>query len=142
MRGGALPPALLCVALGLALAFAPRQGWRPSLNALAVTAIALAAPVPPGWLEGVFLGCWMSLAASAATVHLPALLRRGLLPAPGLGVTGERCHGRENLCGLLCKLDKNCIKVKLSGTTVEVCCDECAQKLKEAQASAGVPRKG
>jgi hypothetical protein len=41
-----------------------------------------------------------------------------------------------------CKLDKNCIKVKLSGTTVEVCCDECAQKLKEAQASAGVPRKG
>ena len=31
-----------------------------------------------------------------------------------------------------CKLDENAIKVKLSGKTVEVCCDECAQKLKEA----------
>jgi hypothetical protein len=75
LRGGALPPALLCAALGLALAFAPRRAWGPSLVALAVTATALAiAPVPPGWLEGVFLGCWMSVAASAATVYLPGAL--------------------------------------------------------------------
>ena len=67
MRGGALPPALLCAALGLALAFAPRRAWGPSFVALAVTATVVAiAPVPPGWLEGVFLGCWMSVAASAA----------------------------------------------------------------------------
>jgi hypothetical protein len=35
-----------------------------------------------------------------------------------------------------CKLDENAIKVKLSGKTVEVCCDECAQKLKEAHGTA------
>jgi hypothetical protein len=72
LRGGALPPALLCAALGLALAFAPRRAWGASLVALAVTATALAtAPVPPAWLEGIFLGCWISVAASAAIVHLP-----------------------------------------------------------------------
>jgi len=41
-----------------------------------------------------------------------------------------------------CKLDANSIKVKIGGKTVEVCCDECAQKLKEAQASTAAPRKG
>jgi len=33
-------------------------------------------------------------------------------------------------------LDGNAIKVTIGGNTVEVCCDECAQKLNEAQASA------
>jgi len=71
LRGGALPPALLCAALGLALAFAPRRAWGPSLVVLAGTATSVAvAPVPPSWLEAIFLGCWMSVAASAATVHL------------------------------------------------------------------------
>jgi hypothetical protein len=41
-----------------------------------------------------------------------------------------------------CELDENFIKVKLGGKIVEVCCDECAQKLKEAQASAAGPRNG
>jgi hypothetical protein len=41
-----------------------------------------------------------------------------------------------------CELDENSIKVKLGGKIVEVCCDECAQKLKEAHASAAAPRKG
>lgn len=34
-----------------------------------------------------------------------------------------------------CKLDENAIKVKIGRETVEVCCDECAQKLKEASSS-------
>ncbi|MEP7243966.1 MAG: hypothetical protein ABI885_09785 [Gammaproteobacteria bacterium] len=34
-----------------------------------------------------------------------------------------------------CKLDGNSIEVKIGGRTVEVCCDDCAQKLNEAQAS-------
>jgi hypothetical protein len=34
-----------------------------------------------------------------------------------------------------CALDKAAIKVKIGGKTVELCCDECAQKLKEAHAS-------
>ena len=41
-----------------------------------------------------------------------------------------------------CELDENSIKIKLGGKIVEVCCDECAQKLKEAHASVAAPRKG
>lgn len=33
-------------------------------------------------------------------------------------------------------LDANAIKVKIGGRTVEVCCEECAQKLREAEAHA------
>jgi hypothetical protein len=33
------------------------------------------------------------------------------------------------------KLDEGAIKVKIGGKTVEVCCEECAQKLKEASSS-------
>ena len=39
------------------------------------------------------------------------------------------------------ELDANAIKVTIGGKTVEECCDECAQKLKEAHASATAPRK-
>jgi ribosome-binding protein aMBF1 (putative translation factor) len=35
-----------------------------------------------------------------------------------------------------CALDGEPIKVNIGGKTVEVCCDECAQKLKEANRSA------
>jgi hypothetical protein len=41
-----------------------------------------------------------------------------------------------------CELDENSIKVKLGGKIVEVCCDECAQKLQEAHATAAAPRNG
>lgn len=41
-----------------------------------------------------------------------------------------------------CKLDADPIKVMIGGKTVEVCCDECAEKLKEAQASAIAARRG
>jgi hypothetical protein len=41
-----------------------------------------------------------------------------------------------------CKLDANSIKVKIGGNVVEVCCDECAQKLKEAHTSAATPGEG
>ena len=33
------------------------------------------------------------------------------------------------------KLDENAIKVTIGGKIVEVCCTDCAQKLKEAKAS-------
>jgi ribosome-binding protein aMBF1 (putative translation factor) len=35
-----------------------------------------------------------------------------------------------------CKLEGDPIKVTVGGKTVEVCCDECAQKLREADTSA------
>jgi hypothetical protein len=41
-----------------------------------------------------------------------------------------------------CKLDANFVKVQIGGKTVEVCCDECAQKLREAHVSATTARKG
>ncbi|HKX10040.1 MAG TPA: hypothetical protein VJN67_17705 [Stellaceae bacterium] len=34
-----------------------------------------------------------------------------------------------------CELDAEPISVKIGGSTVEVCCEECAQTLKEANAS-------
>jgi hypothetical protein len=41
-----------------------------------------------------------------------------------------------------CELGANSIKVKIGGKTVEVCCDDCAQKLKEAQVSAHAAKRG
>jgi len=41
-----------------------------------------------------------------------------------------------------CKLDVSAIEVKIGGKTVEVCCDECAQKLKEAGSSTMASREG
>lgn len=71
MRGGVLPPALLFASLGLALAFAPRRAWGASLLALFATlGVFSLPPVPRAWLEGVFLGCWISVIATAASVHL------------------------------------------------------------------------
>jgi ribosome-binding protein aMBF1 (putative translation factor) len=50
---------------------------------------------------------------------------------------------REKTCAACdCKLDANPIKVKIAGKTVEVCCDECAQKLNEARNSATAARRG
>jgi hypothetical protein len=34
-----------------------------------------------------------------------------------------------------CKLDANAIQVRIGGKPVEVCCDECAEKLREAHSS-------
>ena len=34
------------------------------------------------------------------------------------------------------ELDENAIRVTIGGKTVEVCCEECAVKLKEAEAAA------
>jgi hypothetical protein len=66
-----VPPALLFLALGLALAFAPRSAWVPSLLALLAALAAFAfVPVPHAWIEGVFLGCWISVVVTSASVHL------------------------------------------------------------------------
>jgi hypothetical protein len=71
MRGGIVPPALLCAALGLALAFAPRNTWVPSVCALLSTlAVLTFVPIPGAWLEGAFLGCWISVIATAGSLQL------------------------------------------------------------------------
>jgi hypothetical protein len=71
MRGGVLPPALLFLALGLALAFSPRRAWVSSLLALlAALAAGAFVRVPQTWLEDVFFACWISVIATAASVLL------------------------------------------------------------------------
>ena len=43
----------------------------------------------------------------------------------------------RNTCAACdCELDANPVKVTVGGKTVDVCCEECAQKLREAHASA------
>jgi hypothetical protein len=70
MRGGAVPPAVLLAALGLALAFAPRSAWVRSLFALLGGAGLVAfLPIPRNWLEAVYLAHWASVIATAASVH-------------------------------------------------------------------------
>lgn len=70
MSSGALAAALLCAATGLALAVAPRPARLPGFFSLALAATGAAfAPIPYGWGDGVFLGCWISVAVNAATVH-------------------------------------------------------------------------
>ncbi len=75
MRGGALPPALLAVALGLALAFAPRRTLKFTLPTFAIVAalVSLWRP-PPAWIDAIFLGCWIGVIACATCVYLPARL--------------------------------------------------------------------
>jgi ribosome-binding protein aMBF1 (putative translation factor) len=41
-----------------------------------------------------------------------------------------------------CKLEGNPIQVKLAGKTVEVCCLDCARKLKEAHTAATAAKRG
>jgi hypothetical protein len=48
----------------------------------------------------------------------------------------ERIMSERTCAACDYRLDANAIKVKIGGKTVEVCCEECAQKLKEAHASA------
>jgi hypothetical protein len=84
MRGGVLPPALLFAALGLALSCAPRSAWAPSLLALLASVGAFSfLPVPQNWLEGVYLACWISVIATAASVHFV----RGLGPGVALALS-------------------------------------------------------
>jgi hypothetical protein len=76
MRGGIVPPALLFLALGLALAFTPRRALGPSLLALLATLVASAfVRVPQTWLEGAFFACWASVIVTAASVHLGSGLK-------------------------------------------------------------------
>ena len=72
MRGGALPPALLCAALGFALAFAPRRAILPCLAALVAAAVFVVfRRVDASWKEVAFVGCWISVIVAALSVHLP-----------------------------------------------------------------------
>lgn len=59
--------ALQCLALGLTLARAPRRAWLPSAIALPASMFVR---LPEAWREGMMLGCWMTVIATAASVYL------------------------------------------------------------------------
>lgn len=101
MRGGFLPPAILCAALGIALAFIPLR--RASLAALLLVVIAtliwLLGP-PERWIEPIFVGCWLSVIANVLLVHRPerlpsapfflAAANAGIWAGAVVAVSGER----------------------------------------------------
>lgn len=112
MRGGFLPPAILIAALGLALAFIPLR--RALLAAALMVAVALAAwsAAPSArFVEPVFVGCWLSVIATAGLVHRPLKLPPALFlfAAANVGlwagfVTSIAGKGRDLTIALPCVL--------------------------------------
>lgn len=88
MRGGFLPPALLCAALAFALAFAPRRALLPAAVLLVSVALAVSrASLPVQWQEWIFASCWVSVGLTSAAVHLPRIgLYLALILAANAGV--------------------------------------------------------
>jgi hypothetical protein len=65
-----------------------------------------------------------------------------LSPPDGRAFKEIRIMAPKTCAACDCELDANPIKVKLGGNTVEVCCEECAQSLKEADASMSGKKPG
>jgi hypothetical protein len=64
-------------------------------------------------------------------------------PMTGCTTEEERIMDKRTCAACDCELDDSAIKVKLRGRTVEVCCDDCAKKLREADAfTKASPRAG
>ena len=61
--------------------------------------------------------------------------QRGLLILPRLWVSESNVMVEKTCAACDCKLETNSIKVGIGGKTVEVCCEECSHKLKEARES-------
>jgi len=80
MRGGALPPALLFAAFGLALSFAPRRYFAPGIALLTLVAVPLSFfRLDAQWQDPIFLASWVSVVVAAASVHLPGERRLPLV---------------------------------------------------------------
>jgi hypothetical protein len=72
VRNAALPVALACVSLGLSLAFVPKRAWAANMLVLAITSVIIVSlGVPTAWTDRIFLGCWISVAATASSVYMP-----------------------------------------------------------------------
>jgi hypothetical protein len=48
-------------------------------------------------------------------------------------LSGDAVMAEKTCAACDCKLDEDAIKVKINGQVVEVCCDDCAEKLREAE---------
>lgn len=100
MRGGALPPGILCAAVGLALASADCRSQRLGAFAVAIAAGAVVvgagaaviaagaavigagaaawSPLPTRWTDAVFLGCWSSTVINSTSVLVGRPLGRNV----------------------------------------------------------------
>jgi hypothetical protein len=56
---------------------------------------------------------------------------------PLMGADGDEPMQERTCAACDCALDDQPIQVTIGGRTVEVCCEECAQKLGEASAKGG-----
>ncbi len=71
MRGAILPDALLSAALGLALSFStPKVARNSALILVGVAIVTAMAPIAGFNDDVAFTGCWLSVLATAALVHL------------------------------------------------------------------------
>jgi hypothetical protein len=100
MRGGALPPALLAAALGLALAFRPGRIRGLDLAAFLLAAIAASLlPLSPRATDGVFAALWSMTIGLALSVHLPEGLRRPWATLPAAAGAGLACGAAVAFAG-------------------------------------------
>ena len=67
--------------------------------------------------------------------------RHGLLISPGTRMFKEESMAQKTCAACDCTLAGDPIKVTIGGKTVDACCDDCAQKLKEAGPSARSARR-
>lgn len=77
MRGGFLPPALLCAALGIALSFVSLRQALMAASLMAVIAVATWLARPAAELtELIYVGCWLSVIACAILAYWSRSLPR------------------------------------------------------------------
>lgn len=87
MRDPLLPQILLAAALGLALSYAGRDVGRQGAVILVVAAVVVALiPLPGVPVDLIFAAAWLSVAATAASVHLPEAWRLRWEPWPTRGL--------------------------------------------------------
>ncbi|MDP9086696.1 MAG: hypothetical protein M3N02_08030 [Pseudomonadota bacterium] len=112
MRGGFLPPSILIAALGLALAFIPMRRALIAAGLMILVAFAARWSGPPArWIEPIFVGCWLSVIATAGLVHRPQRLPPALFLAAAANaglwaglVTSVAGQGRDLAIALSCVL--------------------------------------
>ena len=112
MRGGFLPPAILCAALGIALSFIPLRRAAIGGVLMAVIALLVWGLSPPiQWIEPIFVGCWLSVIANALLTYRPERLPLALFLAAAVNagawsgaVTAVSGRGSDLAIALPCVL--------------------------------------
>ena len=104
MNAGFLPLALLCAALGLALAKTPLKVAAMAAGALVGTSLFSFAVIPAeGWRTAAMLGLWISTAVTAGLAYIPRGIHGGwvLLASLNAGLwVGVVAHSAGGSAGM------------------------------------------